>query len=149
MEQTFVVTWPTNFFLSNRILCINILTTIVFCHTWLQQQKFYWLYLASSPVTAFQIVVCNLMTYGLDMTSCGLWNVVQFWVTYESIESIMNFIQSRVHVEKESSSVDMLVSNACVTFVIASESMPQILKTVSSLANQIFFIQSSLQDGYF
>jgi len=70
-------------------------------------------------------------------------------VTYESIESIMNFIQSRVHVEKESSSVDMLVSNACVTFVIASESMPQILKTVSSLANQIFFIQSSLQDGYF
>jgi len=36
----------------------------------------------------------------------------------------MNFIQSHVHVEKESSSVYTLVSNACVTFVIASECMP-------------------------
>jgi hypothetical protein len=78
------------------------------------------------------------MTYGLDIISCGLWNVVQCWVTYESIESIMNFIQSHVHVEKESSSVHTLISNACVTFVIASESMPQILQTISSLAYQIF-----------
>jgi len=60
-------------------------------------------------------------------------------MTYESIESIMNFIQSHVHVEKESSSVHTLVSNACVTFVIASESMSQILQTVSSLAYQFFF----------
>jgi hypothetical protein len=50
----------------------------------------------------------------------------------------MNFIQSRVHVEKESSSVHTLVSNGCVTFLIASESMPQILQSVSSLAYQIF-----------
>ena len=60
-------------------------------------------------------------------------------MTYESIESIMNFIQSHVHVEKESSSVHTLVSNACVTFVIASESMSQILQTVSSLAYHFFF----------
>lgn len=50
----------------------------------------------------------------------------------------MSFIQSRVHVKKESSSVHTLVSKACVTFVIASESMPQILQTLSPLAYKFF-----------
>jgi len=76
------------------------------------------------------------MTYGLDITSCGLWNVLQCWVTCESIESIMNFIQSRVQVEKGSSSVHTLVSNACVTSVTAS--MPQILQ-LSVLWHTKFF----------
>ena len=49
----------------------------------------------------------------------------------------MSFIQSHVHVGKNQAHSIPLVSNACVTFVIASESMPQILQTVSSLAYKI------------